>query len=229
MRWASKRFSIEQSDPRISLKKVDFLDGMCGSDCSIEKIGIEKALFRLRKANSSAVGFAIRWKGAFQYVCMSFCPEKNENWSSSPQNESELCPNLPRAVSSNWAPVEAGKQLWIDLEGSSYSFCGEEDQFPTFSGQKLMRTYWTALFQRTAHPTAYELAQECPISSPIRNRPFRFTDPTAKKWPGKQQKKCWICFVCFVLCFVFVPPPEIAAWCFNSGRSAGKTNTLSYC
>ena len=31
------------------VEKVDFLDGMCGSDCSTEKNGIEKALFRLRK------------------------------------------------------------------------------------------------------------------------------------------------------------------------------------
>ena len=31
------------------VEKVDFLDGMCGLDCSIEKVGIEKALFRLRK------------------------------------------------------------------------------------------------------------------------------------------------------------------------------------
>ena len=31
------------------VEKVGFLDGMCGSDCSIEKIGIEKALFQLHK------------------------------------------------------------------------------------------------------------------------------------------------------------------------------------
>ena len=31
------------------VEKVDFFDGMRRSDCSIEKIGIEKALFRLRK------------------------------------------------------------------------------------------------------------------------------------------------------------------------------------
>ena len=32
-----------------AVEKVEFFDGMCGSDCSVEKIGIEKALFRLRK------------------------------------------------------------------------------------------------------------------------------------------------------------------------------------
>ena len=31
------------------VEKVYFLDGMCGTDCSIEKIGIEKALFQLLK------------------------------------------------------------------------------------------------------------------------------------------------------------------------------------
>ena len=31
------------------VEKVDFFDGMRGSDCSIDNIGIEKALFRLRK------------------------------------------------------------------------------------------------------------------------------------------------------------------------------------
>ena len=31
------------------VEKVDFFDGMRGSDCSIEKNRIEKALFRLRK------------------------------------------------------------------------------------------------------------------------------------------------------------------------------------
>ena len=30
-------------------EKVDFFDGMCGSGCSIEKVGIEKTLSRLRK------------------------------------------------------------------------------------------------------------------------------------------------------------------------------------
>ena len=44
------------------------------------------------KANSYAVGFAVRWKSTFQHVCMSFCPENVTNWSSSPQNESELSP-----------------------------------------------------------------------------------------------------------------------------------------
>ena len=46
MRWASKTFLIEQSDPRIPLKKSD---GMRGSGCSIEKVRIENALLRLRK------------------------------------------------------------------------------------------------------------------------------------------------------------------------------------
>ena len=49
MRWASKTFSIEQSDLCIPLKKSILSTGCAGSDCSIEKIGIEKALFRLRK------------------------------------------------------------------------------------------------------------------------------------------------------------------------------------
>ena len=31
------------------VEKVDFLDGMRGSDCSVEKVGIEKGLFRPRK------------------------------------------------------------------------------------------------------------------------------------------------------------------------------------
>ena len=31
------------------VEKVDFFDGMRESDCSIEKVGIEKALFRLLK------------------------------------------------------------------------------------------------------------------------------------------------------------------------------------
>ena len=31
------------------VEKVDFFDGMRGSDCSIVKVGIEKVLFRLRK------------------------------------------------------------------------------------------------------------------------------------------------------------------------------------
>ena len=50
-------------------------------------------------------------------------------------------------------PWRSGKQLWIDLGECSDSFWGEEDQFPTFSGQNLMRTYWKILFQRTANPT----------------------------------------------------------------------------
>ena len=37
------------------VENVDFLDGMCGSDCSIEKIAIEKALFRLRKNTRSGL------------------------------------------------------------------------------------------------------------------------------------------------------------------------------
>ena len=41
---------------------------------------------------------------------------------------------------------------------SSDSFWGEEDQFPTFSGQTFMRMYWKVPFQRTANPTAQELA-----------------------------------------------------------------------
>ena len=53
----------------------------------------------------------------------------------------------------------SGKQLWIHLGENSDSFWGEKDQFPTFSGQKLMQTYWTVLFQRTAkNLSAQELA-----------------------------------------------------------------------
>ena len=36
--------------------------------------------------------FAVRWNSAFQCARMSFCPENVGNWSSSPQNESELPP-----------------------------------------------------------------------------------------------------------------------------------------
>ena len=49
MRWGSKTFLIEQSESVHPVEKLDFFDGMRGSDCSFEKIGIEKALFRLRK------------------------------------------------------------------------------------------------------------------------------------------------------------------------------------
>ena len=56
-------------------------------------------------------------------------------------------------------PWRSGKQLWIHLGENSDSFWGEKDQFPTFSGQKLMQTYWTVLFQRTAkNISAQELA-----------------------------------------------------------------------
>ena len=57
-KFSMQTFSIEQSDPRIpsklpveklDLEKLDFFDGMRGLNCSIEKVGIEKALFRLRK------------------------------------------------------------------------------------------------------------------------------------------------------------------------------------
>ena len=49
MRWASIFVfdgAIRSARP---VEKVNFFDVMCGSDCSIEKVGIEKALFRLRK------------------------------------------------------------------------------------------------------------------------------------------------------------------------------------
>ena len=55
-------------------------------------------------------------------------------------------------------PWRRGKQFWIDLGESSDSFWGGEDQFPTFSRQNLMRTYWKVLFQRAANPTTDELA-----------------------------------------------------------------------
>ena len=48
MRWASIFVfdgAIRSARP---VEKVNFFDVMCGSDCSIEKVGIEKALFRLR-------------------------------------------------------------------------------------------------------------------------------------------------------------------------------------
>ena len=49
MRWALKK-KIDRAIRSVHLvEEVDFLHGMCGSDCSIEKNGIEKALFRLRK------------------------------------------------------------------------------------------------------------------------------------------------------------------------------------
>ena len=52
-------------------------------------------------------------------------------------------------------PWRNGEQLWIDVGEKPKSFWGDEDQFPTFSGQKLKRTYWKVLFQqRTANPTA---------------------------------------------------------------------------
>ena len=44
------------------------------------------------EVTSSAVGVAVRWKSSFRYVHMSFWPEDVGNWSSSPQNESELSP-----------------------------------------------------------------------------------------------------------------------------------------
>ena len=48
MRCASKTFSIENPRSVHPVEKNDFSHMMSGSDCSIEKIGIEKALFRLR-------------------------------------------------------------------------------------------------------------------------------------------------------------------------------------
>ena len=51
-------------------------------------------------------------------------------------------------------PWRRGKQLWINHEERSYSSWGAQDQCLTFSGQKLMRTYWKEPFQRTAIPTA---------------------------------------------------------------------------
>ena len=57
-------------------------------------------------------------------------------------------------ISCNW-PLEK-REAALDRFGENpCSFWGEEDQFPTFSGQKLMRTYWKVLFQRTANPTPY--------------------------------------------------------------------------
>ena len=86
-----KSFSIELSDPRILLKKVDIVDGMCGSVCSIEKVEIEMALFstalrmpdlvsdrkspvsippiRLHKNWPNGVGFLVRQKCL--WVCLT--------------------------------------------------------------------------------------------------------------------------------------------------------------
>ena len=113
MQWASKSFSIEQSDPHIPLKRR-LLDGMCGSGCSIEKVGIEKALFRLRKNARFGLRSEIalfnppirlhnNWPLADSWICsplkkyssarsMSFCPENVVSWSPSSRNESEFSP-----------------------------------------------------------------------------------------------------------------------------------------
>ena len=50
-----KRFdrAIRSAHP---VDKVDFFDGMRGSDCSIEKVGIGQALFRLRKNARFSLG-----------------------------------------------------------------------------------------------------------------------------------------------------------------------------
>ena len=45
MRWSFNLF-FRSSNP---IRASDIFDGMRGSDCSIENIGIEKTLFRLRK------------------------------------------------------------------------------------------------------------------------------------------------------------------------------------
>ena len=45
MRWALKSF--RSSNPiRASRRKLEFFDGMSRSDCSIDEVGIEKALFQ---------------------------------------------------------------------------------------------------------------------------------------------------------------------------------------
>ena len=49
MMWAFKSFSIEQSNPCIPFAKVDLFEGIRASDCSIEKYGIDRARFQLRK------------------------------------------------------------------------------------------------------------------------------------------------------------------------------------
>ena len=46
MKRAKKKKQVEQSDPRIPSKESSFFDGMRGLDCSMEKVGIEKALFQ---------------------------------------------------------------------------------------------------------------------------------------------------------------------------------------
>ena len=47
--------AIEQSDPHIPSRKSTFSTGCVDRNCSIEKIGIEKALFRLRKNTRSGL------------------------------------------------------------------------------------------------------------------------------------------------------------------------------
>ena len=69
----------------------------------------------LRKANSYAVGFAVRSKSTFQYVRMSFSPENVGNWSSSPQNDLEFS---PRSIQSCF-PVGSEKcWRWLPATGS---------------------------------------------------------------------------------------------------------------
>ena len=56
-------------------------------------------------------------------------------------------------------PRRSREQPRIDLGENSKSFCGEEDRISSIFGAKVRaKTYWRVLFQRTANPTAYELA-----------------------------------------------------------------------
>ena len=70
------------------VEQVDFFDGMRGSDCSIEKVGIERVPFRLRKNARFGLGSEIAL----------FDPpiRLHKNW---PKADSYLHTNWPKADS----------------------------------------------------------------------------------------------------------------------------------
>ena len=63
MRWASKIDRVIRSAHVV--EKADFFDVMYGSDCSIEKNGIEKALRNSTASNSYAVVEKVCFSGSF--------------------------------------------------------------------------------------------------------------------------------------------------------------------
>ena len=74
------------------------------------------------EVTSSAVGVAVRWKSSFRYVHMSFWPEDVGNWSSSPQNESELSPrstqscfSLLQGPSYRKSPPSLFRSNWVTI------------------------------------------------------------------------------------------------------------------